>query len=118
MASSIVNMPLNVGTIKGLDCRSYGNLKNALPIRPSVSSLPHRRMFVVKGSISDGPMKKVGRSDAECEAAVVAGNIPEAPPVPPIPSPPAGTPVVPLLVSCELNFIIANFWISSLWPNI
>ncbi|XP_024990134.1 delta-aminolevulinic acid dehydratase, chloroplastic isoform X1 [Cynara cardunculus var. scolymus] len=96
MASTIANMPLNVGTIKGLDCRSYGNFKpNALPIRPSVSTLPYRCMFVVKASTSDGPMKKLGRSDAECEAAVVAGNIPEAPPVPPIPSSPAGTPVVP-----------------------
>ena len=100
MASTIVNMPLNVGTVKGLDCRSYGNLKpNALPIRPSVSTLPYRHMFVVKASTSDGPMKKMGRSDAECEADVVAGNIPEAPPVPPIPSSPVGTPVVPSLVS-------------------
>ena len=46
-------------------------------------------------------MKKLGRSDAECEAAVVAGNVPEAPPVPPKPASPAGTPVVPLLVSVK-----------------
>ncbi|CAI9299776.1 unnamed protein product [Lactuca saligna] len=99
MASSIVNMPLNVGTIRGLDCRTYGNLKNTLPIQPSASTLPHRRMLVLKASINDGPMKKMGRSDAECEAAVVAGNIPEAPPVPATPSSPAGTPVVPSLLS-------------------
>ncbi|KAL0326163.1 UNVERIFIED_CONTAM: Delta-aminolevulinic acid dehydratase 1, chloroplastic [Sesamum radiatum] len=42
----------------------------------------------------NGPLKKMGMSDAECEAAVVAGNIPEAPPVPPKPAAPAGTPVV------------------------
>ncbi|KAJ0827311.1 putative porphobilinogen synthase [Helianthus annuus] len=86
MASTIVNMPLNVGTIKGLDCLSHGKFNaNALPIRPSVSSLPHRRMLVVKASTNDGPIKKLGMSDAECEAAVVAGNIPEAPRCPPFP---------------------------------
>ncbi|GFS40112.1 aldolase superfamily protein [Actinidia rufa] len=41
--------------------------------------------------------KKMGLSDAECEAAVVAGNVPKAPPVPPMPVAPAGTPVVPTL---------------------
>ena len=44
-------------------------------------------------------VKKFGLSDAECEAAVVAGKIPEAPPVPPKPAAPAGTPLVPALVS-------------------
>ncbi|KAI8005155.1 hypothetical protein LOK49_LG08G01589 [Camellia lanceoleosa] len=42
-------------------------------------------------------MRKMGLSDEECEAAVVAGNVPQAPPVPPKPAPPAGTPVVPAL---------------------
>lgn len=101
-------MPLNVGTIRGLDCRTYGNLKNTLPIQSSPSTLPHRRMLVLKASINDGPMKKMGRSDAECEAAVVAGNIPEAPPVPATPSSPAGTPVVPSLVSSHLSFTIVK----------
>lgn len=100
MASTIVNMPLNIGTIKGLDCLSLGNLKqNALTYRPSVSTLTYKRVFVVKSSTCDGPIKKMGMSDAECEAAVVAGNIPEAPQVPPIPSSPAGTPVIPSFVT-------------------
>lgn len=44
------------------------------------------------------------RSDEECEAAVVAGNVPEAPPVPPTPAAPTGTPVVtPLVSSCSLR---------------
>lgn len=87
-------MALNVGTIKGLDCLSHGKFNpNALPTRPSVCSMSHRRMLVVKASANDGPIKKLGMSDAECEAAVVAGNVPEAPPVPPVPASPAGTPV-------------------------
>ncbi|KAH7575976.1 hypothetical protein JRO89_XS02G0266700 [Xanthoceras sorbifolium] len=61
----------------------------------TVKSLQRRRcLFVVKASET---AKKLGLTDAECEAAVVAGNIPEAPPVPPKPAAPAGTPLVPSL---------------------
>lgn len=108
MVSTIVNMPVNVGTIKGLDCLSHGKFNlNVLPIRPSISSLPHRRMLVVKASTSDGSFKKSGMSDAECEAAVVAGNVLEAPPVPPVPASPVGTPVVTSFVSVFI-FILTN----------
>lgn len=65
-----------------------------LSVRPhSVKIAP--RMLAVKANAAqdDGRVKKMGKSDEECEAAVVAGNIPEAPPVPPKPAAPVGTPV-------------------------
>jgi porphobilinogen synthase len=104
MASSIVNVPCNFQAIKGLDCHNYVGLKpstnskfscvkTAIRVRP-------QHLFVVRASEKhDGPIQKMGLSDAECEAAVVAGNVPEAPPVPPKPAAPAGTPVVPSFVS-------------------
>ena len=47
----------------------------------------------------DGHVKKIEMSIEECEAAVVAGNVPEAPPVPPKPAAPVGTPLIQPLVS-------------------
>lgn len=59
-----------------------------------------RRNLVIRASESgNGHAKKLGMSDAECEAAVAAGNVPDAPPVPPKPAAPAGTPIVQPLVS-------------------
>lgn len=104
MASTVLNAPNSVQRINGLDWGSYVGLKrspnsNFLCVRTS-ANVRSPRLFVVGASEErDAHMKKLGRSDAECEAAVVAGNIPEAPPVPPKPASPAGTPVVPLLVS-------------------
>ncbi|KAI4320536.1 hypothetical protein MLD38_034005 [Melastoma candidum] len=51
-------------------------------------------LILVAGDKSYESIKKLGLSDAECEAAVVAGNAAEAPPVPPKPVAPVGTPVV------------------------
>ncbi|GJS51260.1 delta-aminolevulinic acid dehydratase 1, chloroplastic [Tanacetum coccineum] len=116
MASTIVNMPLNVGTMKGLDCLSHGNHKpNTLTIRPMVSTCPARRMFAVKASANDGRIKSVGKSIEESEADVVAGNAPEAPPVPPVPSAPAGTPLVSPLVSV-ITSQYHNYWHMDLFP--
>lgn len=104
MASTVLNAPNSVRRTNGLDCGSYVGLirspnSNFLCVRTS-TNVRSPRLFVVRASDErDAHMKKLGRSDAECEAAVVAGNVPEAPPVPPKPASPAGTPVVPLLVS-------------------
>ncbi|KAM7256805.1 hypothetical protein ACFE04_012546 [Oxalis oulophora] len=56
--------------------------------------------FLVKAasqSHNGVPATKLGLTNAECEAAIVAGNVPDAPPPPPKPAAPAGTPVVPSL---------------------
>ncbi|KAI3885219.1 hypothetical protein MKW98_002611 [Papaver atlanticum] len=54
--------------------------------------------FIIKASNEkEASLKKLGLTDAECEAAVVAGNAPDAPPVPPKPAAPSGTPLVSLL---------------------
>ncbi|KAL0438105.1 UNVERIFIED_CONTAM: Delta-aminolevulinic acid dehydratase 1, chloroplastic [Sesamum latifolium] len=69
--------------------------QNILSVRPHSVKISPRMLTVRAGETREnGPIKKMGKSDAECEAAVVAGNIPEAPPVPPKPAAPAGTPVV------------------------
>lgn len=62
-------------------------------------SVPRSLRVRASNTNDNVPMKKMGMSDEECEAAVVAGNIPEAPPAPSKPAAPAGTPVVPSLVS-------------------
>jgi hypothetical protein len=104
MASSIFNAPCTVPAVEG---KNYFGLKPAVNNdlrfnvgkKTSIIGCP-KRVFTVRASEKkDGPIKKLGLSDAECEAAVVAGNVPEAPPVPPRPAAPAGTPVVPSLVS-------------------
>ncbi|CAI0573760.1 unnamed protein product [Linum tenue] len=107
MASTIFSTSSSLPTaVKGLDCNTYkptlGNLRFiASPNRksiavPSSSSPAPKPLFPVVKATSDVPVK-TGLSDAECEAAVAAGNVPEAPPVPPTPLAPAGTPVVPSL---------------------
>ncbi|KAL6217104.1 hypothetical protein ACLB2K_010321 [Fragaria x ananassa] len=94
MASTFVN----VGPIKGLD---YVGFRPSRPLklnsgRTQFDPRPLRRL-IVRAADGDGQVGKTRMSDAECEAAVVAGNVPQAPPAPPKPAPPAGTPVVPLL---------------------
>ncbi|XP_050233659.1 delta-aminolevulinic acid dehydratase, chloroplastic-like [Mercurialis annua] len=105
MASTILSSSpsITAPAIKCLDC------KNCVGLKPNVKNLRlncgksfgkecSKRIFIVRASEKhSGPFKKLGISDAECEAAVVAGNVPEAPPVPPIPAAPTGTPVVPSL---------------------
>lgn len=106
MASTMANAPVAVRTVKGLDCQNYVGLRAPTNfkfsnVRTAIKSQPPR-LLVVRASEHhnvSGPLKKMGLSDAECEAAVVAGNVPEAPPVPSKPASPAGTPVVPSLVS-------------------
>lgn len=103
MASTIFSSPCTVPATKGLDCKAYLSLKpttNNLRFSKTSAKVFSKRALIVRASESeDGHTKKLGMTDAECEAAVVAGNVPEAPPVPPKPAAPAGTPVVPSLVS-------------------
>lgn len=92
-----------VGALK-FDLKSEPSGKFFPVVLPSIRARRPRVVTLIKSSIdngsgSSGPVKKLGMTDAECEAAVVAGNVPEAPPVPPKPAAPAGTPVVSSLVS-------------------
>ncbi|GAB4844167.1 Delta-aminolevulinic acid dehydratase 1, chloroplastic [Ancistrocladus abbreviatus] len=102
--ASVVNVPCNVGSIKGHYYQNYVGLrpllnKNFVCIHPTnkENSSPRLRFIVRASEKRAESIKKMGLTDAECEAAVVAGNVPEAPPVPPRPAAPAGTPVVPSL---------------------
>lgn len=110
MGSTIVTAPSNVGAAKGLDCQSFVGLRPFTSVRrldcvrTSIKA-SSRRLVVRASEPSDGFPRKLGMSDAECEAAVVAGNVPEAPPVPPKAAAPAGTPVVPSLVSQAIESI-------------
>ena len=100
MASMTINS-VNFGTAKGVKFE-YVGLKvhqNVTCVKPhSVKFAPRTLTVNAAEAHGDGPVKKMGKSDEECEAAVVAGNVPEAPPVPPKPSAPAGTPLVTPLV--------------------
>ncbi|KAL6492890.1 Delta-aminolevulinic acid dehydratase 1, chloroplastic [Orobanche gracilis] len=80
----------------GLKTLKVHPINNTLCLRPRSIKIALRMLTVRAGEIRDGgrTIKKTGRRDEECEAAVVAGNIPEAPPVPRKPAAPDGTPVV------------------------
>ncbi|XP_042040653.1 delta-aminolevulinic acid dehydratase 1, chloroplastic-like isoform X1 [Salvia splendens] len=96
MASMTINS-VNFGTAKGVKFEYVGLkvLQNVTCEKPhSVKFAPRTLTVNAAKAHSDGPVKKMGKSDEECEAAVVAGIVPEAPPVPPKPSAPAGTPLV------------------------
>ncbi|KAH9691220.1 Delta-aminolevulinic acid dehydratase 1 [Citrus sinensis] len=100
MASSVFHAPCGAPSIKQLECQKYVGLRPSVTLRfncVKTKTVMARRLVVTASKSHDGASKKLGISDAECEAAVVAGNIPEAPPVPPKPAAPAGTPVVPSL---------------------
>lgn len=100
MASSVFHAPCGAPSIKQLECQKYVGLRPSVTLRfncVKTKTVTARRLVVTASKSHDGASKKLGISDAECEAAVVAGNIPEAPPVPPKPAAPAGTPVVPSL---------------------
>lgn len=116
MASTVFHAPRSCSapSVKSLDCRMYVGLKPSVNLRlkfnydkATVKARQSGRLFIVKaGETRDGEIKKLGLSDAECEAAVVAGNAPEAPPVSPKPAAPAGTPLVPSLVSFFVSMIM------------
>jgi porphobilinogen synthase len=90
-SSTIPNTPLTLNSHTSVD------LKPALPLKNYLSFSSSKRrppcLFTVRAS------------DADFEAAVVAGNVPDAPPVPPTPAAPAGTPVVTSLVSIIAKLI-------------
>ncbi|KAK8692219.1 hypothetical protein V6N13_075693 [Hibiscus sabdariffa] len=98
MASTIVNAPCTVPSVKGFETQNYVGLRpiSSLRFNPGRTSTSRPRpLFVVRACERfDGSVKKAEMSIEECEAAVVAGNAPEAPPVPPKPAAPAGTPVI------------------------
>lgn len=102
-STAMLNSPCNIGAVKfEIKLKRSPNL---LCARPSVK-LNWRRMSTIRASkeghdneSGSTPLKKMGLTDEECEAAVVAGNVPEAPPVPPKPAAPDGTPIVSSLVS-------------------
>ncbi|KAK8580238.1 hypothetical protein V6N13_143357 [Hibiscus sabdariffa] len=98
MASTIVNAPCTVPSVKGFETQNYVGLRpiSSLRFNPGRTSTSRSRpLFVVRACERfDGSVKKAEMSIEECEAAVVAGNAPEAPPVPPKPAAPAGTPVI------------------------
>ncbi|KAL6563409.1 Delta-aminolevulinic acid dehydratase 1, chloroplastic [Orobanche gracilis] len=74
----------------------YVGLK-PVKVHQNVTSVrPHSVKFAPRILTGSGRVKRVGKSDAECETAVVAGIVPEAPPVPPKPAAPDGTPVATL----------------------
>lgn len=115
MASTIVNLPTSIGALKDLDCNGYVGLRPSnLSFRKlncvgtTIKASPSSRFSIRASESGDGPTKKLGRSDAECEAAVVAGNVPLAPPLPPKPAAPAGTPVVPSLVSKIIEIALSS----------
>lgn len=105
MASMTINS-VNFTSAKAVNLE-YVGLKplkmhqNTLCVRPQSIRFAPKVLTIRAGESRDdgGHIKKTGKSNEECEAAVVAGNIPEAPPAPQKPAAPSGTPVVPSLVS-------------------
>ncbi|RZC74727.1 hypothetical protein C5167_050210 [Papaver somniferum] len=95
--------PSNFATIRELKGQSHTGLKmntrtNQVYFNTGRVIKIQSSRFVIKASNEkEASLKKLGLTDAECEAAVVAGNAPDAPPVPPKPAAPAGTPLVSLL---------------------
>ncbi|RZC69938.1 hypothetical protein C5167_033073 [Papaver somniferum] len=105
MASTMMAVsPSNFATIRELKGQSHTGLKmnartNQVYFNTGrVIKIQSSSRFIIKVSNEkEASLKKLGLTDAECEAAVVAGNAPDAPPVPPKPAAPAGTPLVSLL---------------------
>lgn len=104
MAFTFLKAPCNVGAIKRFDCKNYVGLRASSSSTQKLDCVGHaikapiRRGLIVRASERrDEFVKKSGLSDQECEAAVVAGNVPEAPPVPPKPVAPTGTPIASLV---------------------
>ncbi|KAI3991821.1 hypothetical protein MKX01_038219 [Papaver californicum] len=104
MASTMMAVsPSNFSTIRELKGQSHTGLKmNANQVYFNTGGVIKIRSLssrsIIKASNEKEALpKKLGLTDEECEAAVVAGNAPEAPPVPPKQAAPAGTPLVSLL---------------------
>lgn len=101
MASTLLNSTCNGGAAKfdyvGLKPAAATTYPTFLPARPSYRA--RRPSIRACEKHHGGSVQKVGLTDAECEALVVAGKAPEAPPAPPRPAAPLGTPVVRPLVS-------------------
>ncbi|XP_043700820.1 delta-aminolevulinic acid dehydratase, chloroplastic-like [Telopea speciosissima] len=99
MASAFSISTTNVGIIRPLDGRNHVGLRpsnNAKFINAGRAiKTRNRPLLVIRASEErERSPEKLGLSDEECEATVVAGNVPEAPPVPPKATAPAGTPVI------------------------
>ncbi|XP_043715835.1 delta-aminolevulinic acid dehydratase, chloroplastic-like [Telopea speciosissima] len=89
----------NVLAIRPLDGRIFIGLKPSTNAKFIIAERPikkrNRPLLVIRASEDRGRSpEKLGLSDEECEAAVVSGNILEAPPVPPKAATPPGTPLV------------------------
>ncbi|KAI3993661.1 hypothetical protein MKX01_002674 [Papaver californicum] len=106
MASTMISVsPSNFVTIRELKGQTHAGLKlngrtNQVYFNTGgMIKIQSSSRFMIKASNEKeaASSKKLGLTDEECEAAVVAGNAPEAPPVPPKPAAPAGTPLASLL---------------------
>ncbi|KAL5713592.1 porphobilinogen synthase [Ranunculus cassubicifolius] len=94
----------NVQTIRRLDCPSYAGLRSKSSVRLTnvdYNKVALRCRMVVRASGEQeikGTAQKSGKSIEQCEADVVAGNAPEAPPARRKPVAPDGTPVIPSVI--------------------
>lgn len=99
---------LSIGKLEG---QSYVGLRRSTNRRfvPAACriKLPHPVSVIRANDDREASVKSSGMSIEECEAAVVAGNIPQAPPPPPRVAAPAGTPAVSSLVRSGLHFFVA-----------
>ncbi|KAI3994181.1 hypothetical protein MKX01_012438 [Papaver californicum] len=105
MASTMISVsPSNFATIRELKGQTHAGLKlngrtNQVYFNTGamIKIRSSSRFIIIASNEKEASIKKLGLTDEECEAAVVAGNAPEAPPVPPKPAAPAGTPLASLL---------------------
>lgn len=104
MASILSLVPGNVGVLRSIDDKVCVGLRPLAPrtcvdVRRGSKARPFPVVRV--SSDQDVSVKSSGLSIEECEAAAVAGNFPDPPPLHK-PQGPAGTPVVTPLV-CKEN---------------
>lgn len=107
MATSIFISSTSANIVGGLGIQSQVKLRRPTDrhfLLAGQTFKPRRIMVVRASDRNDLPVKSSGLSNDECEAAVVAGNIPEAPRTPLKAAAPAGTPVVPSLVCVITKF--------------
>lgn len=107
MATILSPAPVHVRVVRSIDDKIYVGLR-PLSSRTyvSVKRESKARSFAVVRASSENevPVKNSGMSIEECEAAAVAGNFPDPPPVY-RPQGPKGTPVVSPLVRHEVTFM-------------
>ncbi|KAK1268247.1 hypothetical protein QJS04_geneDACA006766 [Acorus gramineus] len=97
MASTISVGTSSPPVAKNLNGWTYVGLRPVTNLKVNNVRFPVKRptsMVIQASNEKEGSVKSSGLSIEECEAAVVAGNPPSAPPVPPKSVSPAGTPVV------------------------